>query len=69
MVIAQEAAQSFAASNGPVAANDPTAREQQHVAFALVIPLGMVMLDEFGQGSPQGAFTEQDDLRQALLLH
>jgi hypothetical protein len=52
MVIAQEPAQSIAALNRAVEANVGTPRERQHIALPLVIPLGVVMLDVFGQGPP-----------------
>jgi hypothetical protein len=44
MVITQQAAQSLAALNRPVAAGVCTAREQQDIALPLVIPFGMNFL-------------------------
>ena len=55
MVIAQEPAQSLAALHGALAADIRITREQQDVTLALVIPLGMIMLDVFVQRPPQGA--------------
>jgi hypothetical protein len=51
-----------AALNQAVAADVGTPRKQQDIALPLVIPLGMVMLDVFGQGSPQRALAEQNHL-------
>ena len=62
MIITQEPAQSFAALNRAGAADVGTPREQQDIALPLVIPLGMVMLDVFDQGSPQRALAEQNRL-------
>ena len=62
MIITQEAAQSFAALNRPVAAGVRTPREQQDIALPLVIPLGMVMFDIFAQRSPQRALAKKDHL-------
>jgi hypothetical protein len=44
-----------------------TPREQQDVALPLMIPFGMVMLDIFAQGSPQGALAKENHLGQALV--
>ena len=49
MVIAQKPTQSFAALHGPLAVDVCIAREQQHVALPLMIPLGMEMFDIFAQ--------------------
>ena len=68
MVITQQATQSLAALNMPVAAGVCTPREQQDVALPLVIALGMIMRDIFAQGPAQGALTEQNHLGQALIL-
>ena len=69
MVITQQAAQSLAALNMPVAAGVYTPREQQHIVLPLVIPFGMEMFDIFAQRSPQRALAKEDHLAQALLLH
>jgi hypothetical protein len=53
MVITQQAAQSLAALNMPVAAGVCTPREQQDIAFPLVISLSMEMLNVFAQRPPQ----------------
>ena len=68
MIVAQEPAQSLAALHRPLALTICRQRKQQDVALPLVIPLGMEMVDVFAQRPPQGAFAEQDHLRQALLL-
>src|SRR5215469_12678291 len=70
MVIAQEPTQSLPALNRlRLVADIRITRERQHVTLALVIPLGMIMLDVFVQRPPQGALAQQDHLGQALLLH
>jgi hypothetical protein len=62
MVIAQEPAQSLAASNRTVAADVRTSREQQDIALPLMIPLGVVMLYIFANGPPQGTLAKQNHL-------
>jgi hypothetical protein len=52
-----------------LAADIRITREQQDVTLALVIRLGMIMLDVFVQRPPQGALAQEDHLGQALLLH
>src|SRR5439155_19129658 len=69
MVITQQAAQSLAALNRPVAAGVCTPREQQDIALPLVVPFGVKMFDIFAQCSPQRALAKEDHLAQALLLH
>src|SRR5262245_16236731 len=70
MVIAQEPTQSLPALNRlRLLADIRITREQQDVTLALVISLGMIMLDVFVQRPPQGALAQQDHLGQALLLH
>ena len=65
MVIAQEPTQSLAALNWlRLAADIRITREQQDVTLALVIPLGMIMLDVFVQRPPQGALAQEDHLGQ-----
>jgi hypothetical protein len=68
MVITQEAAQSLAALNMPVASGVCAPREQQHIALPLVIPFGMEIFDIFAQRSPQRALAKEDHLGQALFL-
>jgi hypothetical protein len=43
--------------------------KQQDVAFALMIALSVEVRNVFGQRSPQGALTEQNQLGQTLLFH
>jgi hypothetical protein len=43
-------------------------RKQQDVASALMISLGMVLLNIFAQYTPQGALAEQNELGQTLVL-
>ena len=69
MVIAQESTQSLATLHWPLATNVRIPGKQQDIAFPLVIPLSMEVLDVFAQCSPQGALAEEDHLGQALLLH
>jgi hypothetical protein len=60
MVIAQEPTQSLAALHGLLAADVSIPREQQDVVLPLMVPLSMVMLDEFVQGSSKGALTNDE---------
>src|SRR5262249_35260880 len=69
MVITQQAAQSLAALNMPLAAGVCAPREQQDITLPLMIPFGMEMFDIFAQRSPQRALAKEDHLAQALLLH
>src|SRR5260370_28000661 len=55
MVITQQATQSLAALNIPVAAGVRAPREQQDIALPLVIPFGMKMFDIFAQRSARRA--------------
>src|SRR5664280_695029 len=68
MVITQETTQPLATLHRLLTTRlrDPT--EQQDIGLALMIPLGMVMLDVFAQRPPQGALTKENDLRQTLVL-
>ena len=67
MVIAQQPAQSLAASNGLLLVADVrVTRKQQDVALSLVIALSMIMVDVFAQRPPQGPLAEEDHLAQAL---
>ena len=52
-----------------VAAAHLLAREQQDVPFSLVIPLLVKMCDELSQNASQRSLPEQDEFRQAFLLH
>jgi len=47
----------------------PIPREQQDIALALVIALGMVVFDIFLEGPSQRTLAKEDHLGQALLLH
>src|SRR5262245_34046746 len=70
MVIAQEPTQSLPALNRlRLAADIRITREQQDVTLALMIPLGMIMLDVFVQRPPEGALAQEDHLGQAFLFH
>src|SRR5215475_15670415 len=70
IVIAQEPTQSLPALNRlRLVADIRITREQQDVTLALVIPLGMIMLNVFVQRPPRGCPAQQDHLGQALLLH
>src|SRR5258708_9932856 len=67
MVITQQAAQSLAALNMPVAAGVCTPRGQQDISLPLVVPFRMEMFDIFAQRSPPRALAKEDDLSEALL--
>src|SRR5260370_28798059 len=66
MVITQQAAQSLAALNMPVAAGVCTTRGQPNIALPLVISLGMEMFSVFPQRSPQRALAQEEHLPHAL---
>jgi hypothetical protein len=66
MVITQESAQSLAALHGLLVADLRVTREQQDVAFPLMIPLGMVMFEIFPQDPSQGALAKENHLAQAF---
>jgi hypothetical protein len=53
MVAAQKPAQSFAALHKPLGMAVRVPRKQQDVAFPLVVPLGMEMVDVVAQRAPQ----------------
>ena len=53
MIITQEPTQPFATSHGLFAAEVRIPREQQHIAFPLVISLSVEMLNVFAQRPPQ----------------
>jgi hypothetical protein len=69
MVVTQEPAEALAALHGLFATDLRVTREQQDVAFPLVIPLGMVMFDIFPQCPSQGARAKENHLALAFLLH
>jgi len=68
MVVAQEPAQSLVAAHGSLALLIRRPREQQDIAFTLMVPLGMTMVDVFAQRPPQRPLAEQEHLGQAFLL-
>jgi hypothetical protein len=68
MVMAQEPTQPLATLYAPGAMPHGKPRKQQDVASALMISLGMVVLNIFAQCSPQGALAEQNELGQTLVL-
>ena len=63
MIITQEPTQPLAALHGPLATNVRISGKQQDIAFPLVIPLSMEMLDVFAQRSPQGAVGRKIPIR------
>jgi hypothetical protein len=69
MIITQEPAEALAALHGLFATDLRVTRKQQDVAFPLVVPLGMVMLDISLKRPSQGALAEQNHPAQTLLLH
>jgi hypothetical protein len=69
MVIAQEPAQSLAALDGPPTIEIRVPREEQDVILALMVALGMIMVDVFVERPPQGALAEEDNLGQTLFFH
>jgi hypothetical protein len=67
MVIAQEPTQPLATLHVPRAMAHDKPRKQQDVASALMISLGMVVLNIFAQCSPQGALAAKDETLAARL--
>jgi hypothetical protein len=68
MIVAQKPTQSLAAPHRPLAVAVRIPRKQQNIAFPLVIPLGMEMVDVVAQRPPRRALAEEDYLGQALFL-
>jgi hypothetical protein len=69
MIITQEPTQSLVALHGPPVVDVPIPREQQDIALALVITLGMVVFDIFLENPAQRMLAKEDQLGQALLLN
>lgn len=69
MVIPEESAEPFATSDSLRTMPYSNRWKQQDVAFALMIALSVKVGNVFGQRSPQGALTEQNQLGQAFLFH
>ena len=69
MIITQGSTQPLVALHGQPAVDVPIPREQQDIALALVIALGMVVFDIFLEGPSQRTLAKEDHLGQALLLH
>ena len=71
VIILEQSAQSLPASNRPSMGNSAWVRlrKQQLVVFALMVPLGVVMIAEIRKRAAQGAFAEQDQPGKALTLH
>ncbi len=63
MIIPEQPAQSLLALNdSPIRRSRwILPRTQQLVSFALMVSLGVVMLNEFGEGPLQGTFSKQDE--------
>jgi len=70
VVVLQEAAQPLLAAHpaAAVAGGSVGAGKQEHVPFALMIPLGVKMFYVFCQHSPQRCLPEEHQLGEAFLL-
>jgi hypothetical protein len=68
MVVAQKPAQSLLAPHWPLALPIRRPRKQQDVALALVVPLGMEMVDKVTQRPPQRR-NERSPMRITLDKH
>ena len=68
MIITQGSTQPLVALHGQPAVDVPIPREQQDIALALVIALGMVVFDIFLEGPSQRTLAKEDHLAQALLV-
>src|SRR4029077_11155134 len=71
VIILEQSAQSLPTANRPSTGNSGWARpsKQQLVVFALMVPLGVVMIAEIRKRVAQRAFAEQDQLGKTLTLH
>jgi hypothetical protein len=69
MVIPEESAESVATSESFRTMPHSNRWKQQDVAFALMIALSVKVRNTFGERSPQGALTEQNQLGQAFFFH
>ena len=67
-VISKQATKAFSTADVPASRERRSGGEEQGVAFALMVALRMKMGDELGHGSVELAFTEQDEMGEALLL-
>jgi hypothetical protein len=70
-VVFQQASKAFSMDNCSTVPSAPiiVRREQQEVAFTLVIPLCVVVLGELSYGAPQRGLAKEDQLGQTLSLH
>src|SRR5215831_7420563 len=71
MVVLEQASQSLSALHPRTFCRSRiVARcEQQNVPFALVVSLRVIVLNELGNGPPQGTLSKPDQLGQAFFLH
>jgi hypothetical protein len=69
VVVPQKSVEPLATSDSPRTMPYSNGRKQQDVAFALMIALSVEVRNVFGECSPQGALTEQNQLGQTLLFH
>src|SRR5215472_11349638 len=68
MIVVEHSTQARAALDGCSAISDKPFLDDEPVAQSLVVALPVIMLHEFVDGLPQGAFSEQDDPLQARFL-
>src|SRR5437870_843205 len=66
MIITQESTQPLVPLHGQPAVDVPIPREQQDIALALVIALGMVVFDILLEGPSQRTLAKEDHLAQPL---
>jgi hypothetical protein len=69
LVVPQKSTQPLATLDRSRAALWNVLRKQQDVAFALMIALSVKVRNVFGERSPQGTLTEQNQLGQAFHFH
>ena len=69
VVVMKHSAETLASADRARVSKTADAGVDESIFQALVIALGMVMLDIFAQRSPQRALAEQNQRGQALLLH
>ena len=58
----EQAAQAIMTVNGPARWHPAGGREEEKIAFALVVPFKMIMIDVLSQCAAQRGFSKEDEL-------
>jgi hypothetical protein len=69
VIVAQKSTESFATLYGLFTRRLRHLRKQQHIAFALVVSLRVIVRKIILQRSPHAAFTKQNQFGQTFLLY